>query len=739
MPERSQGKRRLFPKRFGREELSEEKKYREMRMNEPEIGQESKVKSAKSREKILKARQEAVTARDVMLADAEDFPRNQRLEAVRLYIDRARDVVATRKAVRAANGPQEKAKWTKKFAEAKRKFDEMMDDPAEFPKLEKAFRAWIVAKKQYGEFRRKELELAKINVALDQPTVRASAEENFSVTNIARLERLSGEEQEIEHSVDDDIAALDLLYEGVDGGDEQIELLSTELRGGERKELEYTEMSRAELEKLRGKLERELDTMWQEDIFLQRLEAEHQTNRLLEDLVSGKDVLALPSVIQFENQLAEWERLHARTTVGAIVVGEPGVGKTTGIRDYLEKRGRKYVYIDLSEEVTRYTLFGTKALEFKSSAEYYEELLRQLEGMDEVELKKFIVEHGKTIAKTYRLKGEESEGEALFFQMLQEELSAAAEVPDLKDKIDDAKARLTAVTQEAFRGEVANRFLHLVQKNGWRDGVIISALRRRQSVIFDEFVKCRDLTLIYGLLTAKPGGKWHFADNNEDIEVPSDWRMYFTANIGRKHGGYKVAEALASRGQGKIVEAEYPPRHEETTVALASLCDAEGYFLRREEDRAKMMVFVNDVIPKIRVELEGKEGVIPISWRTIRDLGEKLVEQRTIDGQIVRRATSKSFDEGAWEILVDSYKLYEDRSMARNIVDLMTQFGFFVDDEWKRKVVPHYLPEDEFTKRREKRDENIPSFDALVKKMLEERTMQRAFMTEERPVRSTQP
>ena len=37
----------------------------------------------------------------------------------------------------------------------------------------------------------------------------------------------------------------------------------------------------------------------------------------------------------------------------------------------------------------------------------------------------------------------------------------------------------------------------------------------------------------------------NFGDNDEPIRIPEDWRMYFTANIGKKHGGFAVAEALA--------------------------------------------------------------------------------------------------------------------------------------------------------------------------------------------------
>jgi hypothetical protein len=39
---------------------------------------------------------------------------------------------------------------------------------------------------------------------------------------------------------------------------------------------------------------------------------------------------------------------------------------------------------------------------------------------------------------------------------------------------------------------------------------------------------------------------WHFADNDEDIKIPENWKMYFTANIGAKHGVFPTPEAFAS-------------------------------------------------------------------------------------------------------------------------------------------------------------------------------------------------
>src|SRR5207244_893183 len=110
----------------------------------------------------------------------------------------------------------------------------------------------------------------------------------------------------------------------------------------------------------------------------------------------------------------------------------------------------------------------------------------------------------------------------------------------------------------------------------------------------------------YGLATAVPGEKWYFADNDEYINVPDHWRMYFTANIGRQHGVYDVPQAFASRGAevGEVMKIGYPPLREELMVTLATLSDAQGNFLRSDEDLGRLSVLVKEVFPKVRAVTE---------------------------------------------------------------------------------------------------------------------------------------
>ena len=216
------------------------------------------------------------------------------------------------------------------------------------------------------------------------------------------------------------------------------------------------------------------------------------------------------------------------------------------------------------------------------------------------------------------------------------------------------------MAQSAFRTELGNTFAHIVKRNGWRDGVIISALRSGNSIIMDEFNKNKNWSLIYGLLTAKPGEEWYFADNNERIQIPEDWRMYFTANIDRKHGVFEVAEALASRGQAEVMQVGYPPRKEEMLASLVALANPEGDFLRSKEDLGKLYILINEVFPKVRAYIEGKRQVIPLSYRTIRDIGEKLVQYRDPKTKApVYQPTKTSFDQAVYDVMVESYGLRE--------------------------------------------------------------------------------
>lgn len=717
-------KKGFVPPHFGRELSSGELKYR------------GEIQKAKTPEKRVKAHRQMIEARDRMLEEVPDLSPDLRQKAVSKFIELLKDSRTAQRAFRQAKEAKEKRYWAEIFTRSKKELEEFLSDQKQNLQLEKAYRKWAEGRSLHRAFLQKEAGLYEVEKKLAEPAFSGEVGE-FSEQNLARLERMSERaESEADLENQEVVDALKYLYTekelGGGEGQAQYEALVSELTSEEPQERKLT---KAELEREKQGLEQKLNQMWEEEPQIQYHEAGRQLDKLLGDVIAGKDVYEMPSVITNLNTLADWEEKHKRTTVGGVLVGPPGTGKTTLVHHYLEERGRNYVYLDFSEEVTRYTLFGTKALEFKSVSEYYSELTNQIARLSDVELKKFIQEHGKTVAETYHLSGEEAE--AAFFQMLNEEIGKAEKSGEKIKELEAAKDKLLGKVGELYRKELASKFKHLVQKNGWRDGVLIAALRRGDSVICDEFTKMRDLSLIYGLITSKPGEKWYFADNDERIEIPETWRMYFTANIGRKHGGYKVAEALASRAQGKVMEISYPPANEELTVALAGLCDAEGGILRSKEDVAKTLILTKDAFPKIRTLLEGKEATIPISWRTIRDIGEKLIKEKEAYGQKIRQRTSKTFDQAIYEVLAESYRIYEDKTVPKEIVNLCTSLGLMLDEDLKKKIVDRdgYLTEEEFYKRQEIRDAHQMDWEEIVKEIKGERAMEAAFLTEERPVR----
>jgi hypothetical protein len=327
-------------------------------------------------------------------------------------------------------------------------------------------------------------------------------------------------------------------------------------------------------------------------------------------------------------------------------------------------------------------------------------------------------DHHEVVKNTFRVTKDESAA-VLVGQILEELEKGKTQVqdPELAKKIGGIREKMVGLTQKAFRRELASQFGHLASRNGWRDGVVISALRRGDDIIFDEFNKNRNWSLLYGLMTAKPGENWYFADNDEQIRVPDNWRMYFTANIGAKHGVYPVPEAFASRAAGMTLEAGYPPQAEEMNVALCSLSNPEGDFLRSQDDLAKLFVLINEVFPKVRNFIEDKPNIIPISYRLLRDLGEKLVmynDPKT--GKPVYQPTGKSFDAALYEVMIGSYSLYEDKTIPKEIANICTNVGLLLDDSM-RKQMEGWIGKDEFEERKKTFAEHKEDFREIVKKV----------------------
>ncbi|MDO8618674.1 MAG: AAA family ATPase [Candidatus Daviesbacteria bacterium] len=815
--------------------------------------------------------------------------RNLSLIAIEEFQRRAKEAQDLRRVARLSKDPVEKAYASLLYGEKKKQLDEYLGLGLPF---EKAYREYIKAKNDYLELKSTLKSIHALEASLNQPAF-SSFKDSPEAKKIddeayGRLESVVRQTEvstllEKGNEIQSLLGGLKLIYP-----EDSAEYQSVERELLKLKPADLPKNKKEIIEQIGQKGERAAE-LW-DNPMVRRFWFKRAMEELQNDFAAGKDVLETPDVTHHLNELHDWETYHQRTTIGGVLVGDPGVGKTTLVRYYLELKHRGYVYIDLSEDVTRFMLYGSKSLEFKSAAEAHQNLTERLEGLDDESFRKLISENSQILQDTLgipqeeavvvavtqleeaagkvkslveetikgsnvlarsetiqefmerarynierethdspsfqtfmkvaeALKGiypKEKEETALqYFDRVQDllrgpkatesqtdtnltdeekklqdevketiklktrkymnddeldkylrgtesvivegnengikyiedalrniyprrdgesslwyfnrvknivegrkETSGQSKVPETAENFTEMQQKIKDMAGRVFRGELAQEFAHLVKKNGWRDGVIISALRRGDSVIFDEFNKNKNWSLIFGLLTAKPGEEWYFADNDEYIHIPDTWRMYFTANIERKHGGFEVAEALASRAEGKVMEMSHPKSLTEMLIGEVALANTEGDFLRSNDDLAKLYTLIFNAFPDIRNNIAGERQVLPISYRTIRDIAEKLVVARDPKTGIpVYQATDKTFDQAVYEVIVGSYGLYESKVIPTTIVSYLTTVGLLLDDSVKDLIVPRYITQETYDANKKAHDDHKEDFSELLKKL----------------------
>lgn len=597
---------------------------------------------------------------------------------------------------------------------------------AERQKLKNDMREYLAYgpsfERSYREFLRQELKFFTFTRLLEEKR-RLSAEmfqSSFSTVPMKKQGRRdlgNGQSEQLPEIPDYEGAAMIehlMRTSDVDGDmseDEIREALKTDFdEGTEEYEAEVAKMlavdtgsqamSVRDREKRLAEIDEELHELWRlprVQYFWNRAEKARAARAILEN----QDVIETPSALRVLNRLAEIERAHDRTTIGGVLVGEPGVGKTTMVRHYLRETDRKdFVYIDLSQDVTRYMLFGSKSMEFRSAADTMTQLLGRIQKMDEKEFESFVGENSITLKQQFECSDDEAM--VLTLNMMKEAVdqNAGELTPELQQALPGIRHKMEKVIASVYHRDLAEEFLHTVKNNGWRDGVVVSALRNNKCIIFDEFNKNKNWSLLYSLMTAKPGEKWHFADNIDDIDIPLNWRMYFTGNIGSEHDVFDVKEAEASRAAAKVIWVDHPPVTEVLTVALASISTPDGDLIRTgkgmEKDMAEMIILVSEVFPRIQEAMRNFQGkTVPATYRMIRDLGNELIQYRVPGtNKPLERPQDKSFDAALLEVLVNTFNIYgdirrgSDDSLVKQVIKICLMTGLLHDPAIRGDVEP---------------------------------------------------
>lgn len=172
--------------------------------------------------------------------------------------------------------------------------------------------------------------------------------------------------------------------------------------------------------------------------------------RFLQDIIvarlRGDKVLEMESTKKLLKKIEEIELSHPHTTIGVALVGDPGVGKTVVIEHYLRKQGRDYTYIDMTEEVTRYTLFGSPQTTIETQMDRLRRMSHDLGDLTEDDVKNLIKKSAANLEKGFGSLGEE-EREVLALGMLQEHLEQADASRD-SDYVDLLEREISQVNLE---------------------------------------------------------------------------------------------------------------------------------------------------------------------------------------------------------------------------------------------------------------------------------------------------
>jgi len=214
------------------------------------------------------------------------------------------------------------------FARNHKEIKEYLSYGASF---ERAYREYIRARNSYVHFMALLDETTRLENLLNEPAFATMSDGvKLDAKSYSRLEGIAREvdekiEQEVMGDTDSLLESLKTIYPE---GSEEYEEFKREIL--EKKGEKDMPRTKKEIIEALQRMREEISELWDNNMvhyFWQK----NTMEKLLKDFAEGQDVLEQQSTIEHLNILHEWETQHQRSTIGAVLVGPPGVGKTTTI------------------------------------------------------------------------------------------------------------------------------------------------------------------------------------------------------------------------------------------------------------------------------------------------------------------------------------------------------------------------------------------------------------------------
>ncbi len=361
-------------------------------------------------------------------------------------------------------------------------------------------------------------------------------------------------------------------------------------------------------------IQEELDRLWEEPLTRYFVYQDYLERLIFQDQM-GEPVLEIPSVTRLMNELAAWERRHTETPIGGVLIGPPGTGKSLVIEYYLKthpehrKKGPP-VIIDMSQETTEFVLLGGEAIEITDRFTVLNAIYQIFQKQEEIEtrIKRPDISTAEKEELEVELEWLDQHIEDILHVLLgqyvefRRELVSDDEIERYSQELGEdlvrrkrltpeQKQKLTKKIKSAISKWQAMELGKIMYGNGWRDGIILKALKEGRDIIINEYNNFRlPPDALRQLFQTAYGGKWFFAGTGEEITVMS--RIYLTANAGSSAEKFfydtaQLTAAFESRLPPPIV-VELPPTEEELLIIQAKLSDTNKRLLCDKELERKL-------------------------------------------------------------------------------------------------------------------------------------------------------